>query len=124
MRSKTSFAVNRFLTAVVAAGALVIQATTYGGALTKQGFSGSELAAFQQLENASQNTTRDVKGGRADWLFSPMTLLAVAVVVGIGLWAANGFETNENECIINGVKIDSNSTECQQAAHLATFGDE
>ena len=120
MGARSSFYRTRCLTSLVVAGAILIHSATYGGVLAKRGFSKGELAQFQQLEQVSQTRTRDIQGGSGDWLFHPRTIFVAVVVIALAAWAADGFETHENECIINGRRIDPNSRECREAANRAS----
>ena len=100
------------------AGVTFFQGAAFGGPLKKKSFSARELKGFEHLEKVSRGQTRDIKRSGGGGLITPGGVLAVAALAGIVVWAANSDE-REDECIINGVKIDPNSKECKRAADLA-----
>ena len=118
----TCFSRTRVATALAVAGDILIQGAAIAGPIARRGFSASEQQRFEQLERNSRDLTRDVEGSGIDGLITPGSLLAVAALAGIIIWAANS-DGHEDECIINGKKIDPNSSECRRAADLASSDD-
>ena len=103
---------------LIFAAALFVQGAALAGPVAKKGFSARERAGLEKLEVESRAKTEAITGRSGDGLINARSLLIVAGLVGIGIWAANS-DHEEDECIINGKKIDPNSSECRAAAHLA-----
>ena len=118
MRAILFSRLTRFLTAFLLAVAILGQSAALAGPIGKKGFTKREKAGFEKLEARSAAKTKEVKGRSGDGLINARSLLVVAGLVGIGIWAANS-DYEEDECIINGKKIDPHSSECRAAAHLA-----